>query len=291
MQTNKRGGQRIIGRLLHQKVPRAEASIRYREHHSPSTRFVETYHRAKRRGGAFYDGLPPHSRRGYDVAPRCPGLAMADFLNVVDECFTESPQDTLVVGNPPFGKNGCMAMRFLNACLLRANCVAFILPRSFEKESFLRRVHPLTAHIIHQEVLPLDSFERLGVSKSIPTVFMIWKRCDDLPPRHYDFVEQPDDFEFVTAPSEPEIASGEIFMIQRVGVKAGRITRSVEDMRSKRTSKNFYFVRSRRGSTVWNRFCEMNLANREAKHKTAGMPSIAKSEIILEYQKVVNQNK
>lgn len=237
-------------------------------------------------GGAFFNKLPISNRRGYDIAPRCQGITPVDFFTIAESCFTDASEDTLVVGNPPFGKNGCLAMRFLTTCLSKAKWVAFILPRSFEKESFLRRVTPLTAHIIHQEVLPLESFERLGVPKSIPTVFMIWKRCEDIPPRMYVSLNQPSDFDFISTPSDAEINSGNVFMVQRVGMKAGKITRSVSDMRSKRNSRNFYFVRPKDIETVWKRFCAMNLVNRDAKHKTAGMPSIAKSEIILEYMKI-----
>lgn len=235
-------------------------------------------------GGSFFNILPESNRRGFDIHPTCAGIEIADFLQVGPSCFVGSPSNTLVIGNPPFGKNGSTALRFLNICLKYANWVGFILPRSFEKESVLSRVKPMTAHIVHQEVLPVDSFIRNGIAHSIPTVFMVWSVLPDAPPRKYYSTTVHTDFEFVMQPSESEIRSQTLAMIQRVGQRAGRFTRKEEEMLSKRKSKNFYFLRSLSGSRVLECLKQLNLEESPSKYKTAGMPSISKSDIVSAYK-------
>lgn len=234
-------------------------------------------------GGSFFSLLPETNRQGYDICPTCDGIKKADFLHIGASCFSSSACDTLVIGNPPFGKNGSIALRFLNLCLKHANCVAFILPRSFEKESILSRIIPMTAHVIHQEILPLDSFIRNGNSHSIPTVFMIWRVLPNAPPRVYCSRMEHPDFEFIQHPIESEIRSQKLVMIQRVGQKAGRFTRNEDEMLLKHKSKNFYFLRSLAGPQVLECLRQLNLVESPSKYKTAGMPSIAKSDIVSSY--------
>lgn len=233
--------------------------------------------------GAFFDYLPLNSRKGYDIAPQSVNVQVADFLALGDHAFPEQREDTIVVGNPPFGKKGSIALRFLNACLKNAAYVAFILPRSFEKISFLTRVQPLTAQILHQEVLPKNSFERKGKIVDVPTVFMIWSVQPNVPPRCYTMIHITDDFVFVKNPTNADLESGDLIMIQRTGNAAGRITKSVDKMRTKTQSVSFYFLRSLKGKEVFDRLERLNLENGNSKQRTAGMPSISKTEIIQAY--------
>ena len=64
-----------------------------------------------------------------------------------------------MVGNPPFGVRGAIALAFINRSLLFAEYVAFILPMSFHsngKGSNMKRVQ--NGHLIHSEILENESF-------------------------------------------------------------------------------------------------------------------------------------
>ena len=86
-----------------------------------------------------------------------PSCGMGAFLNLMPEnkigidiifgtdFFTwEFPKGrNIVIGNPPFGRKGKLAMQFLNRCSTHCEVVAMILPSIFSKYTFINRVHPM----------------------------------------------------------------------------------------------------------------------------------------------------
>ncbi len=122
--------------------------------------------------GCFFDFLPKN-KIGLDIIPQHNMIEKADFL-------TWKPQKSgkyLVVGNPPFGHRGAIALAFVKRSLLFADIVAFILPMSFYsngKGSNMKRVEG--ANLIHSEKLPGESFYWPETRKpmSVNTVFQIW---------------------------------------------------------------------------------------------------------------------
>ena len=169
--------------------------------------------------GAFWSLLPAKTRVGIDLAPAADGIAEADFTQ------WEPPQqgaDTLTIGNPPFGRRGCIAMAFFARACEFSRVVAFILPRSFRKDTFLNRVDR-RFHLIHQEdcdefrVPPDDRPVRINA------VFQVWARQQQ--PR--DIIQRPgehDDFELrhahlsrVTPEELARLRAGFDFAIPQVG--------------------------------------------------------------------------
>ena len=126
--------------------------------------------------GCFYDFLPDN-KIGLDIAPRSPQIRQADFL-------TWKPKRTgrhIVIGNPPFGHRGAIALAFVKRAFLFADMVAFILPMSFYtngKGSNMKRTIALGATLIHNRQLPADAFywPETGEPMSVNTVFQVWKR-------------------------------------------------------------------------------------------------------------------
>ena len=80
------------------------------------------------------------------------------------------------IGNPPFGRQASLARKFIKKCSLFCNTIAFILPRSFKKESY-QKAFPLDFHLIKQYDLDQDSFVILekGIEKihRVPCIFQI----------------------------------------------------------------------------------------------------------------------
>ena len=77
--------------------------------------------------GAFYDLLPWGRRVGFDIEPRHCEVDNFDFLSGSYVC--PNPVDaTVIVGNPPFGKRGKMAVNFFVQGAQFADTIALILP-------------------------------------------------------------------------------------------------------------------------------------------------------------------
>ncbi|MET4133382.1 putative RNA methylase [Porphyrobacter sp. MBR-155] len=212
--------------------------------------------------GSFSRLLPPGSL-AYDLDPKAPGIIEADFLKA------ELPETGKlgVVGNPPFGKNSSLAIRFFNHAALKAELIAFIVPATFQKMSVQRRLDP-HLHLVAEAPVPHNAFWFCGKRKHVPTVFQIWARRDvkrntQRPPTRHP------DFDFVKNPSDAD------FVIQRVGGDAGKIHRDFG-----MSSQSHLFIRPK-VSGVEVTMHSLDLAS--TAKMTAGNPSIAKSEIVRLY--------
>ena len=145
--------------------------------------------------GAFYSLMPEHRRIGMDLEPKCDGVKSQDFLKTVKIEFES--HNTVVVGNPPFGKRGNLAVAFFNHSAYLAETVAFIVPVIFRKFMIHKKLDSRMKFISKLE-LPKESFEfDSGKTYSVNTEFQVWTRlpcsCDDmreygsLPISHKDF--------------------------------------------------------------------------------------------------------
>ena len=152
--------------------------------------------------GCFFDFLP-ESKIGLDIAPRTKDrrVKKADFL-------TWRPRGGgkyAVVGNPPFGHRGAIALAFVKRALLFADVVAFILPMSFYsngKGSNMKRVEG--AALAHNEKLPAQAFYQpdTGAPMSVNTVFQVWLRGGDKALfQDYDVGEYADIYTCCSAPN------------------------------------------------------------------------------------------
>ena len=123
--------------------------------------------------GRFFDLLPEKQRIGVDVAPLREDIIKSDYL----QC--QLPKEKLIIiGNPPFGHRGVMALNFINHSQ-EAEYVCFILPMFFEskgKGSIKYRVKGF--NLIHSERLPKNSFYIPTTEKMVDVkcVFQIWSK-------------------------------------------------------------------------------------------------------------------
>jgi hypothetical protein len=122
--------------------------------------------------GVFFDLLPA-KRIGIDIHAQRGDILEQNYLD-----YTLPSKKTIVIGNPPFGHRGVVALDFINHSK-NADYVCFILPMFFEskgKGSIKYRVQNL--HLIHSEILPLDSFYMPSKNKlvDVKCVFQIWSK-------------------------------------------------------------------------------------------------------------------
>lgn len=148
------------------------------------------------------------------------------------------PENTLIVGNPPFGKVNKLALAFLNRAFDFADTVAFVLPKVFLKPLFQNRIR-LDAHLVYEEEHGKIAYDHGDGEHRLFTVFQIWQKKDMQPSRtkvvhrtsHPDFVFLPQTMESV------DVAG--VIIMTRVGHYAGRI---IKVLPPKADPGNFFFI-------------------------------------------------
>ena len=125
--------------------------------------------------GAFFLRLPPARRIGLDIAPACPEVQSQDFFGWEGPPSADR-RGIVVVGNPPFGKRGRLALRFLRRAATFADTIAFIVPLNFRKFPVHRRIPPGYRWVLARS-LPEDAFELPdGTPYLVRTEFQVWTR-------------------------------------------------------------------------------------------------------------------
>lgn len=127
--------------------------------------------------GSFFRILPQNRRIGIDIEPRTSGLIKGDYLKWYPKDLTKR---YIVIGNPPFGLRGHLALQFINHSEKFADVVAFILPQLFEsdgKGAPSKRVKGYK--LAFSEKLPPNSFVYPdGSDIDIHTIFQVWTKIN-----------------------------------------------------------------------------------------------------------------
>lgn len=203
------------------------------------------------------------------IDPQHPCVKAEDFLNWEPK---DKAGKLLVIGKPPFGKNGSRARQAFNHAAESADGIAVAMPRSFRKASMQNRLD-LNFHLVASLELPGEAFIVDGQPRTVPTDFQIWERRDtprpiETPPRTHE------DFAFCSREEAD-------FAVQRVGNNAGRI----KDIGKAGSANSHYFLRATRSPDLLRAQFEKIDFDR-VRHSTAGIPSIAKTEIVALYEEL-----
>jgi hypothetical protein len=100
--------------------------------------------------GSFFNIMDETKKIGLDIEPKTKGIHKMDFFD-----YTPQQHKTyLVIGNPPFGKVSSLAVKFFNKSAEFANCIAFIIPRTFKRVSIQNKLN-LNFELIYNEDLPI----------------------------------------------------------------------------------------------------------------------------------------
>lgn len=126
--------------------------------------------------GSFYRLLPKKRRIGVDAAKYDSEYIQHEFLS------WNPPTDKkfIVVGNPPFGYRGWLALAFMNKASEYSDFIGFILPKGFTSESKCSPKYRIpNMKLIHSEELPNDVFLNPdGTKFKANTVFQVWEKRD-----------------------------------------------------------------------------------------------------------------
>lgn len=207
-----------------------------------------------------------------DQMPDAPVIEASDFPGWRPET---TDQRIAVVGHPPFGRNGALAIRIFNTAAAYAEVIAMILPASFGKASMQNRLDP-SFQLVSDLALPGELFRVDGALRPVNAVFQVWRRGTGDRPR----IERPvthADFRFVTSPAEADL------VLRRVGRRAGTLLpRSAEpEARGYSPSSNFFLKAegvdpARLEARV--RALDFGDLRRQAAH-----PSVSKSDLVALY--------
>ena len=214
--------------------------------------------------GSFLNYLPP-STLSYDIEPKDSRIIKQDYLKTKFQ-----PDAILVVGNPPFGKQSSLAKKFIRHSCKFAEVIAFILPRSFKKES-MQKCFDRQFHLIYQEDLELDSFFYEETRYKVPCVFQIWKKSQILRPKPLVYHPNTNYFDIVKKEDNPQVA------FKRVGISAGNFHTDI----LKSSQQSHIFIKFH----VKPDFTDLKNSLKFETDNTVGPKSISKNELIRELNK------
>jgi hypothetical protein len=214
--------------------------------------------------GNFYNLFDTTKRIGLDLDPKSNNIIKVNFFDWV------WPKDKkiLTIGNPPFGKNAAMAVKFFNQAAKFSDAIAFVIPRTFRKTSIINRLDS-NFHKIYDETVPDNSFIFNDQPYNVWCCSQIWTKQDvKRNPIKTIKLDQISDWFKIVDPASSD------FAIQRVGGRAGLI-RTVD---YKNYSKESHYFLKAYDIKVLPIFKKINFD--EVKYNTAGNPSISPSELI-----------
>ena len=216
-------------------------------------------------GSGSFSNLIPQCE-AYDLQPESENIIKQDWLAYKQKRSTQ--KSVLVVGNPPFGVQNNLALKFINHSAEFATSIAFILPKSFLKQSLQNRIHS-SFHLEFSQELPQYSFELDGLPADVPSVFQLWNYSEI--PRPQPVLLQSDKIKFVKQSDNPDL------YVQRVGGKAGK---AGLDWKSRSPQSN-YFIKLLSTDISKEQFVDnINNINFVEKDWSVGPRSISKQEFI-----------
>ena len=225
--------------------------------------------------GAFIDSIKllSNNYKFYDIKPEHNDVIKQDYLQLSLPLPSTSLAKIHVIGNPPFGRQSSLAIKFIKKSCEFCDTLSFILPLSFKKDSLQAKV-PIQFHLVTEIILPKKSFIIDEQEHDVPCVFQIWEKRDHS--RGIIKKLEPIGYKFVKKTENPDIS------FRRVGINAGTITDIIEDQ----NVNCFYFIKFANGHTVKENMDK--LKNIQFVHNnTVGPRSISKQELIKEFAKVL----
>ena len=217
----------------------------------------------------------------YDIEPNHNEVQKQDYLefsffSLIPNSFITESCKIHVFGNPPFGRQSSLAIKFIKKSCEFCDTLSFILPKSFKKES-MKRHFPLFFHLKKEvDILP-NSFLVNNRPYDVHCVFQIWEK------RRTSRVILPKlipiGFKFVKKTENPHIS------FRRVGGYAGKVETNTVD----KSEQSHYFIQFTDVSLDETLITALNSINYEAKDNTVGPRSISKQEMIQKFNSVLSQ--
>uniref|UniRef100_A0A6C0H5C0 Uncharacterized protein n=1 Tax=viral metagenome TaxID=1070528 RepID=A0A6C0H5C0_9ZZZZ len=232
--------------------------------------------------GAFIDAIKSLkcNYEFYDLEPEHEEIIKQDYLlyntnntNNSNNTNNTNTQKIHILGNPPFGRQSSLAIKFIKKSCEFCASISFILPKSFKKDS-LKKTFPLNFHLLFEMDLPQKSFLVNNKEHDVPCIFQIWIKKTYA--REVSAKLEPQNFIFVTKTDNPNIS------FCRVGVNAGTIDVNTTN----KSIQSHYFIRFTNINSLEKNIELLNTIIYDS-NNTVGPKSIGKQELIKEFNKVL----
>jgi hypothetical protein len=221
--------------------------------------------------GSFITGIKSLTRhfKFYDLEPENDEITKQDYLLYNYANVIHTFPKIHIIGNPPFGRQSSLAIKFIKKSCEFGNSISFILPKSFKKQS-LKNKFPLHFHLLFEMDLPENSFLVEGIEHDVPCVFQIWEKRSTN--RIVSEKLEPLNFLFVKKDENPDIS------FRRVGVNAGTIDTRVHE----KSIQSHYFIRFANGKSTTDNINNLSTITYDF-NNTVGPKSISKPELIAKF--------
>ena len=230
--------------------------------------------------GAWINGIKKLSDNAIflDIQPEANNIIQMDYLNfdINTLNFDISKTKIHVVGNPPFGRQSSLAIKFIKKSAEFANSISFILPKSFKKDS-MKKAFPLNFHLVFEIDLPENSFLVEDKECDVPCIFQIWVKSDSELRLVKEKIE-PLNFTFV----KRQEADANTIAFRRVGVNAGKTSMDVME----KSEQSHYFIRFSDNVIVDDTLISKLDSIVFDTNNTVGPKSISKQELIEKYNNI-----
>ncbi len=231
--------------------------------------------------GSFYKLMNPQKRIGLDIDPKYKGIIQQDFLS-----YTPTHQSYICIGNPPFGRVSSLAIKFFNKCAQFSDCIAFIIPRTFNKVSVQNKLN-LNFILQYSEDLPLNPC-CFTPKMSAKCCFQIWIRSST-PRQIVVYNKTHPDFDFIPYGekdnnNQPTPPQGADFAIRAYGGECGQIVdQGLQNLRP----KSWHFIKANIDiDLLKERFNSLDYSMSTC---TVRQNSLGKSELIHIYSNLITQ--
>jgi hypothetical protein len=209
--------------------------------------------------GVFFHKVNHENNIAFDIDPKSDDIIQCDFLK---KDLTEyKDKKVLFYGNPPFGRNSSLALKFIKKCSEVADTIAFILPKGFKKRSMIDKI-PLDFEIVEIQDLSSNTFTYNGKDYDVPCVWMILRKSDVTRTKEEKLV--PTKFTF----TEKQHAN---LAIRRVGVNAGNVFLDTDV-----SLPSHYFINVENPQDAYDKIRQLVFSSND----TTGPRSISKNELI-----------
>jgi predicted RNA methylase len=227
--------------------------------------------------GSFIKGIKllTNNYKFYDIEPENSEIIKQDYLEL-DYCIIKETFSKIhIIGNPPFGRQSSLAIKFIKKSCEFCDSISFILPKSFKKDS-LKSKFPLNFHLIFEIDLPEKSFLVNGKEHNVPSIFQIWKKMTNN--RVINEKLEPLNFKFVDKTDNPDIS------FRRVGINAGRIEKIIDE----KSIQSHYFIKFTNKNSVDDNIKKLSKITYDL-NNTVGPKSISKQELINKFNPLLEE--
>jgi hypothetical protein len=227
--------------------------------------------------GSFIDNIKTISNNYifYDIEPEHEEIEKQDFLHLDYKKLKDKYINIHIIGNPPFGRQSSLAIKFIKNCCLFSASISFILPKSFKKDG-MKKYFEKHYHLIYEIDLLENSFLVNGVECNVPCIFQIWKYTNEI--RNDVSKQMPLNFEFVKKQNHPDIS------FRRVGVNAGTINTKIDE----KSIQSHYFIKFTNGNSITDNINKLSTITYDF-NNTVGPKSISKQELIFKFNPLLEK--